>query len=191
MYGDFSPLGRRIKMSSAPNDPTPGSSAPTACRPLHWERAFAAWRIQHLSMATSTLQIHYNQNLKPLETLLSNVRRAGDFYVNGISEIPMPALEVDGVGLLSFPVPENQAAALIQRAVQAPYGRGSETIAGTGMDGMGETRPGRCDRWGRCGDVASDAWRFGRWSAPRIAGAINGGVPSIKKTSQRLLSSQT
>ena len=40
----------------------------------------------------------------------------------------MPKVEVDGVGVLSFPVPPTQIAALVQHATHAPYGRGEETI---------------------------------------------------------------
>ncbi len=40
----------------------------------------------------------------------------------------MPKVEVEGVGMLSFPVPPAQIAALLQQATRAPYGRGEETI---------------------------------------------------------------
>ena len=79
-------------------------------------------------MADDSIRIEYNQDLKPLEALLSGVERAGDFFVSGAVEIPMPRVEVDGVGVLSFPVPPAQIAALIRQAVRAPYGRGAETI---------------------------------------------------------------
>jgi len=48
--------------------------------------------------------------------------------VNGEVEIPMPKVEVEGVGVLSFPVPDAQIQQLIQQSVRAPYGRGEETI---------------------------------------------------------------
>ena len=79
-------------------------------------------------MADDSIRIEYNQDLKPLEQLLSGVKRAGGFFVNGAAEIPMPKVEVEGVGVLSFPVPPAQIAALIQHAARAPYGRGEETI---------------------------------------------------------------
>lgn len=56
------------------------------------------------------------------------VRRPGDFFVAGSLETPMPRVEVEGVGVLSFPVPKAQAQQLIQQASRAPYGRGEETI---------------------------------------------------------------
>jgi hypothetical protein len=40
----------------------------------------------------------------------------------------MPGIEIEGVGRLSFPVPEVQVRALIDRATRAPYGRGPDTI---------------------------------------------------------------
>jgi len=79
-------------------------------------------------MANDSIRLEYNQDLQPLENLLSSVERAGDFFVSGAVEMPMPKLEVEGVGVLSFPVPPAQIAALIQHATRAPYGRGEETI---------------------------------------------------------------
>ena len=54
------------------------------------------------------------------EKLLLAIDRPGDFFTHGRLLIPMPTLEVDGVGLLSFPVPEFQVRALIDRAERAP-----------------------------------------------------------------------
>ena len=79
-------------------------------------------------MSDDSIRIEYNQSLQPLEKLLEGVERAGDFFVSGGMEIPMPKIEVEGVGVLSFPVPPTQIAALIQQATRAPYGRGEETI---------------------------------------------------------------
>jgi len=79
-------------------------------------------------MANDPIKIEYNYDLEPLEQLLSGVGRAGDFFVSGVVEIPMPKVEVDVVGVLSFPVPPIQIAALTARATRAPYGRGEATI---------------------------------------------------------------
>ena len=79
-------------------------------------------------MADDSIRIEYNQSLKPLAELLEGVKRAGDFFVSGAVELPMPKLEIAGVGVLSFPVPPAQLTALLQQAVRAPYGRGEETI---------------------------------------------------------------
>ena len=79
-------------------------------------------------MAENSIHIEYNHDLKALEKLLKEVKRPGDFSVSGTVEIPMPKVEVDGAGFLSFPVPSAQIAALIQIATRAPYGRGEETI---------------------------------------------------------------
>jgi len=79
-------------------------------------------------MANDGISVPYNHDLKPLEELLARVRRPGDFFVEGARETPMPRIEVEGVGLLSFPVPQAQIEQLIQQADRAPYGRGEETI---------------------------------------------------------------
>ena len=54
------------------------------------------------------IEIEYNQELKPLEAVMSGVKQAGDFFVCGAREMPMPRVEVEGAGTLSFPVPDAQ-----------------------------------------------------------------------------------
>jgi len=79
-------------------------------------------------MGDDSIQIEYNRDLQALEALLTEVRRPGDFFVTGTREVPMPKVTVDGVGVLSFPVPPAQIETLIGQATRAPYGRGEETI---------------------------------------------------------------
>ena len=66
-----------------------------------------------------------------LEELLQSIDRPGDFCAHGRLFAPMPRLEVDGAGMLSFPVPEAQVRALIAVAEPAPYGKGSDTLVDT------------------------------------------------------------
>ena len=63
-----------------------------------------------------------------IEKLLLAVDRPGDFCAHGRVLAPMPRLEVQGVGALSFPVPEPQVRALVAAAERAPYGKGAETL---------------------------------------------------------------
>lgn len=70
----------------------------------------------------------YNHGLKPLEKLLGGVRRPGNFFVQGAVDTPMPRVEIEGAGVLSFPVPTAQAGEVVRQAVRAPYGRGGETL---------------------------------------------------------------
>jgi hypothetical protein len=79
------------------------------------------------------IEIEYNQELKPLEAVLSDVKHPGDFLVFGAIESPMPRVEVEGAGRLSFPVPDAQIASMVRRAKRAPYGRGEETIVDTSV----------------------------------------------------------
>ncbi len=81
-----------------------------------------------MSDDSNSIRIEYNQDLHPLEELLKGVERAGDFFASGAVEIPMPKVEVAGVGTLSFPVLPSQIQQLIEQATRAPYGRGAETI---------------------------------------------------------------
>lgn len=73
-------------------------------------------------------EIDYARNCEALEHLLASVDRPGDFCAGGRSFAPMPVLAVDGVGTLSFPVPDTQVEALIAAAERAPYGKGAETL---------------------------------------------------------------
>ena len=66
-----------------------------------------------------------------IEDLLRLVDRPGNFCVHGRQYVPMPRLEVEGAGMLAFPVPEAQLHALIGAAGRAPYGRGPETVIDT------------------------------------------------------------
>jgi hypothetical protein len=84
-------------------------------------------------MANTPVHVEYNENLKPLEDVLSKVKRPGDFFVSGSLETPMPTIDVEGVGILSFPVPGAQVKAIIRQAVRAPYGRGEATILDTSV----------------------------------------------------------
>ena len=89
------------------------------------------------------IKIEYNQDLRPLETVLSGVKRHGDFFVSGALEMPMPKVDVDGVGTLSFPVPEAQIAAIVRQAERAPYGRGEQTIIDTSVRKVWQIAPGK------------------------------------------------
>lgn len=89
------------------------------------------------------IQVEYNQDLAPLERLLSGVKRQGDFSVSGVMEVPMPKVDVEGVGTLSFPVPEGQIAAIVGRAERAPYGRGEATIVDVSVRKVWQLGPGK------------------------------------------------
>ena len=76
------------------------------------------------------LDLEYGEDAA-LEALLRSINRTGDFCTHGRLFAPMPRLEVDGVGMLSFPVPEAQVHALFVAAEPAPYGKGSDTLVDT------------------------------------------------------------
>ena len=56
------------------------------------------------------IDIEYNMDNSPLEKLLLSINRPGDFYAHGRMFAPMPKLEVENVGVLSFPVPKRRSA---------------------------------------------------------------------------------
>ena len=53
-------------------------------------------------MAGDRIAVPYNHKLKRLEALLAGVERAGDFFVQGSLDAPIPRVEIDGIGVLSF-----------------------------------------------------------------------------------------
>lgn len=59
---------------------------------------------------------------------LRSVERSGDFCIGGIREIFMPAIDVDGVGGIAFPILPFQAERLVAIAEAAPHGRGEATV---------------------------------------------------------------
>jgi hypothetical protein len=89
------------------------------------------------------IEIAYNRELKPLEAVLSRVKNPGDFFMSGMEEMPMPRIEVEGAGTLSFPLPAAQIAALVRTAKRAPYGRGEETIVDTSVRNVWQIPPGK------------------------------------------------
>jgi hypothetical protein len=78
-------------------------------------------------MPDHSVRVEYNQALKPLEALVA-INRPGQFFVNGAMEIPLPKVEIDEVGVLSFPIREAQVKSILEHASRAPYGRGPDTI---------------------------------------------------------------
>jgi hypothetical protein len=100
-------------------------------------------------MASVPVNVEYNLELKPLEDLLSGVKRPGDFFVSGRLETPMPRVEVEGVGVLSFPVLSAQIQEVIQHAERAPYGRGEETVLDTSVRKVWQLPPAKVSVGGK------------------------------------------
>ena len=84
-----------------------------------------------------------------LAALLGQVRRPGDFYTSGTTELLSPALSVDGVGPIALPLLPAQAAQLVAAAEQAPYGRGPDTIVDTSVRNTWQIEPGNMQIGGR------------------------------------------
>ena len=69
-------------------------------------------------MSDPGIQVTYSQAFDSLVEVLSGVRRPGDFYAMGVAETPMPSLAIEGVGVISFPVPQDQAREMIAQAAE-------------------------------------------------------------------------
>ena len=102
-------------------------------------------------MADSGIAVPYNERLKTLDDLLTRVRRPGDFFVRGLIECPLPRLDIEGIGTVSFPVPPQQAKGLVKLCERAPYGRGPETLVDTRVRKVWQLAPAKIR-------VAGKAW---------------------------------
>lgn len=73
-------------------------------------------------------QLRFDERLTRLVELIETVNRPGGFCTHGRLFAPMPRIVVAGAPVLSFPIPDDQANALVGAAERAPYGRGQETL---------------------------------------------------------------
>ena len=55
------------------------------------------------------VDVAYNEDQAPLEALLRSIDRTGDYCAQGRLFVPMPLVEVEGAGPLSFPITAQQA----------------------------------------------------------------------------------
>lgn len=76
-----------------------------------------------------------------LEELLHSLGESAQFVASGEMPATLPGLEVDGVGMVRTPVSAADAKRLIAQAVQAPYGRGEETIVDTDVRRVWQIEP--------------------------------------------------
>ncbi len=84
-----------------------------------------------------------------LASLLSTVRRPGDFFAAGTIELLAPSLEVAGVGPVALPLLSEQTKRIIGVADAAPYGRGEETVVDPAVRRCWQIGPDRVRLGGR------------------------------------------
>ena len=81
----------------------------------------------------ANIDIEYASDRQRLESLLQSVDRPGSYCTHGRVFVPMPSVRVQGVGMLSFPVPDDQIRALAEASEPAPYGKGTATLVDTSV----------------------------------------------------------
>ena len=96
--------------------------------------------------------IEFDERLAALSGLIESVSRPGDYCVHGRLFAPMPRIEAGTAGVLSFPIPQSQAQALVADADRAPYGRGQETIVDPSVRDCWQLAPARVRIGGRAWD---------------------------------------
>lgn len=101
-------------------------------------------------MSRQGFQLTYNRSLVSLEKILDAVKRSGDYCCSGTHETPMPKIVVEGVGVLSFPIPADQSRRVIEVAAEkAPYGRGAETLVDEKVRKVWQISPERLEITGK------------------------------------------
>ena len=70
----------------------------------------------------------FQENIARLKSILESIDRPGNFCTGGRLVTPLPSLDVDGVGPISFPIPDGQAKALMARALRSQFGKGRNTV---------------------------------------------------------------
>ena len=84
-----------------------------------------------------------------LASLLSTVRRPGDFFAAGTAELLAPSLDIEGVGPVALPLLPEQAGRIIGVAEAAPYGRGEDTVIDPAVRRCWQVGPDRVRLGGR------------------------------------------
>jgi predicted 2-oxoglutarate/Fe(II)-dependent dioxygenase YbiX len=73
--------------------------------------------------------------------VLESLSESSQFCMSGSLAPVLPGLEVEGIGNVGVPVSAADAKRLIERASQAPYGRGEETIVDTNVRRVWQLEP--------------------------------------------------
>lgn len=66
-------------------------------------------------------------------SILDGVTSSGAYISSGVQTIVMPGLEIQGVGEIGLPLSESQAKAIKKASIQAPFGKGSQTVTDTNI----------------------------------------------------------
>lgn len=96
---------------------------------------------EKLPMKNDRIFVPYNLTLEALEKSVATVKTPGSYFVHGIKTMPIPRMEINGVGTISFPIPQEQAVKIIQQAKLAPYGRGQETLLDVSVRNVWQVSP--------------------------------------------------
>ncbi len=100
--------------------------------------------------------MEYNNELGELTTILSSVDRPGNFYTSDSLDVPLPNVQIEGIGTLSFPLPDEQAKKITRKAKRAPYGRGEETIVDTRVRNVWQVPPQKVKLGGKSWSTTMD-----------------------------------
>lgn len=80
-------------------------------------------------MAHENPHLEYATGFDDLVSVVESVEHPGSFFIPAAMTTPMPWLQVEDAGTLSFPLPAEQCRRLIETvATKAPYCRGGETV---------------------------------------------------------------
>jgi hypothetical protein len=113
---------------------------------------------------TPTVPAEPGAALASLLDILGTVERPGDYVAWGSIESVTPRIDIEGIGPLSFPLPESQAKQLLALSQRAPYGRGGETLIDTDVRKVWQIPAGRVavgERWRKTMEAITRAASMG------------------------------
>ena len=94
----------------------------------------------------------FQDNSARVEAILKSIDRPGNFCIGGRLIAPLPSLDVDGVGPISFPIPDGQAKALMARALRSQFGKGRESVVDPEVRDSWEINPEHWTIFGKSWD---------------------------------------
>ncbi len=70
---------------------------------------------------------------KEILSILKTIQGSGSFEKSGVKEFIPPGLHIKGIGEVSFPLNPIMTKAIIEQAIKAPFGKGSQTVTDTNV----------------------------------------------------------
>jgi len=154
------PWGKRPHRHSRAPPPTTARDAPTLPKP-HTAFAPVASSSSTATMDAAAPPSPASEVRDGLCKALDSIKAAGSFAAfREISETSVAPIFVHDVGLVGFPLQKSMTRALIEKARQAPYGKGNETFVDTSVRNTWELDAAQLDLGPQWAPAIDDACKW-------------------------------